>query len=77
MKPRASIADHLVDVAAPEVDDDQVDDGRERDRIGEHRRDVLEDDAGLREVGDVADQGFDLVDLHGYLRLRLAGGRRF
>ena len=22
-------------------------------------------------------EGFDLVDLHGYLRLRFAGGRRF
>src|SRR3954454_767050 len=65
--------DHLVDVAAPEVDDDQVDDRRERDRVREHRRDVLEDDARLGEIRDVADQRFDLLDLHGYLRLRLAG----
>src|SRR5262249_46834920 len=32
---------------------------------------------GLGEVGHVADQVLDLVDLHDYLRLRLAGGRRF
>ena len=40
--------DHLVDVAPPEVHDDQVGDRGERDRIGEHRRDVFEDDPGLR-----------------------------
>src|SRR5213079_1712227 len=70
--------DDLVDVPAAEVHDDQVDDRRIRDRIGEDRRDVLEDDARLGEVRDVADQGLDLLDLHGsYLRLRLADGRRF
>jgi hypothetical protein len=56
-----------------EVHDDQVDDRRERDRVGQHGRDVLEDDARLGEVRDVADQRFDLLDLHGYLRLRFFG----
>ena len=60
MNPRASMPDDLVDVAATEVHHDQVDHRGERDRVGEQRRDVLEDDALLREVGHVADQRLDL-----------------
>ena len=36
----------------------------ERGRIREHRRDVLEDDAGLRKVRHVHDQRFDLERAH-------------
>jgi hypothetical protein len=45
-----------VDVAVPEGIGEAVDRGAEGRGVGEERRDVLEDDPGLREVGDVADQ---------------------
>ena len=43
--------DDLVHRPAAEVHDDQIDDRRHRIGVREDRRDVLEDDAGLREVG--------------------------
>src|SRR5262249_24874935 len=45
--------------------DERVDRGMQRGRVGEQRRDVLEDDAGLREVGDVADAGLQVGFGHG------------
>ena len=39
--------------------------GAERARVAEQRRDVAEHHPGLREVGDVADEGPELVGVHG------------
>src|SRR5215217_3176078 len=66
-EPAGLDADHLVDVAAAEVDHRLVDDRGEGDLVGQQRGDVLEDDPRLGEVGDVADQGPQalVVDGHG------------
>ena len=53
-KPRASAAIDDVDVQRPGVVGQRADGALQRLGRGHHRRDVLEDDPGLREVGDVA-----------------------
>src|SRR6266704_1096439 len=60
-------AEHAVDVAASEVDDRLIDHRREGDLVRQQRGDVLEDDALLREIRDVTDQGAEAVgiDWHG------------
>src|SRR5919107_3420031 len=59
-------ADDLVDVAAAEVDDGLVDHRREADLVGQQRGDVLEDDPRFGEVGHVADQGPQALDVDGH-----------
>ena len=55
MKPRDSIPDHGVDVLADEALGDEIERHVERARIGEERRDVLEEDARLGEIRHVAE----------------------
>src|SRR5581483_1956901 len=59
-------ADDLADAPADEAVGDGVDDEGEALRVGEERRDVLEDDPRLGEVGDVPDEIFETrrVTLH-------------
>src|SRR5918997_1344735 len=61
--------DHLVDVAAAEVDDRLVDHRGEADLVGQQRGDVLEDDPFLGEVGHVTDEGPQALDVDGHGRL--------
>src|SRR5215218_10557532 len=65
-EPAGLDADHLVDVAAAEVDHRLVDDRGEGDLVGQQRGDVLEDDPRLGEVGDVADAVPDTLDVDGH-----------
>src|SRR5437660_3761044 len=59
-------ADDLGDAETLEAADDRIDHEREALRVGQEGRDVLEDDPGLGEVGDVPDQVFQArnVRLH-------------
>src|SRR5512132_3745290 len=65
-EPAGLDADHLVDVAAAEVDDRLVDHRREADLVGQQRGDVLEDDPRLWEVGHVADEGPQTLAVDGH-----------
>src|SRR5215211_274135 len=65
-EPAGLDTDHLVDVAAAEVDDRLVDHRREADLVGQQRGDVLEDDPRLGEVGHVADEGPQALDVDGH-----------
>ena len=47
---------HLVDRLVPVRVGETVEGGSQRRRVGQQGRDVLEDDPGLREVRDVADE---------------------
>src|SRR5436190_7347359 len=68
-------ARHELRPALPAVSLEGPDDPRERRRILQHRRDVLEDDPLLREVGDVPDQRLHLVRQVGHL-FTLVGGNQ-
>ena len=68
MKPRDSIASTPSQLETRAVLGELLDDGLERRRIREHRRDVLEHDAGLREVRHVDDQRLDLERAHCWMR---------
>src|SRR5215204_4536794 len=59
-------ADDLVDVAPAEVDHRLVDHRGEGDLVGQQRGDVLEDDPRLGEVGHVADEGPQALDVDGH-----------
>ena len=76
MNPRASIATTLSTLPRPKWT--TIRSMIVENAIGsrQDRRDVLEDDAGLGEVGDVADQRLDLLDLHGSPPLALGRGLR-
>ena len=56
MKPRLSIATTLSGRSSPQQRREEVQAAPERDRVLQQRRDVLEDDARLREIGHVADR---------------------
>jgi hypothetical protein len=55
MNPRDSIPDDDLDLLVLVRREHQVDRVLVRRRVLEQRRDVVEEDAGLREVGDLAD----------------------
>ena len=56
MKPRDSMPDDGVDVLADEALGQRVDDDVKSLGIGEERRDVLEENPRLREIGHVANE---------------------
>ena len=58
-------ADDLGDALVGEMRGDVVDERRERLRVLEQRRDVLEDDARLGLIGDVDDLALEIVIGHG------------
>ena len=55
---------HLGDMVAGVPAGQEINGGAQQPGIGEHRRDVFEQDAGLGEVGHVADGVSDVVEQH-------------